>query len=130
MENILQTPLFPEDPLENKMKKIVDALFRHKKNILMEVVFHTAFTLALSQSPLTQLFSNICFKPHVVKVSQDVAIQILCFVITLSGVRSAFIQPALSAYSQMWFGSVCSFLGSCKYCMEPSSFSAPFWTVH
>ncbi|XP_009475166.1 PREDICTED: E3 ubiquitin-protein ligase RNF213-like [Nipponia nippon] len=69
MENILQTPLFPEDPLENKMKMIVDALCRHKNKVLMEVVFHTAFTLALSQSPLTQLFRNICFEPHVVKSS-------------------------------------------------------------
>ncbi|KAM9300337.1 E3 ubiquitin-protein ligase rnf213-alpha-like [Morus bassanus] len=67
MANILQTPLLPEEPLENKMKKIMDALCRHKNKVLMEVVFHTAFTLALSQSPLTQLFRNICFKPHVVK---------------------------------------------------------------
>ncbi|XP_074938739.1 E3 ubiquitin-protein ligase rnf213-alpha-like isoform X2 [Phalacrocorax aristotelis] len=69
MANILQTPLLPEEPLENKMKKIVDALCRHKNKFLMEVVFHTAFTLALSQSPLTHLFRNICFKPHVVKGS-------------------------------------------------------------
>lgn len=69
MENILQTVLLPEEPLENKMKKIVDALCRHKNKVLMEVVFHTALTLALSQSPLAQLFRNICFKPHVVKVS-------------------------------------------------------------
>ncbi|XP_009952271.1 PREDICTED: E3 ubiquitin-protein ligase RNF213-like [Leptosomus discolor] len=67
MENILQTPLLPEEPLENKMKKIVDALCRHKNKVLMEVVVHTAFTLALSPSPLAQLFRNICFKPHVVK---------------------------------------------------------------
>nr|XP_009926083.1 PREDICTED: E3 ubiquitin-protein ligase RNF213-like [Haliaeetus albicilla] len=51
------------------MKKIVDALCRHKNKVLMEVVFHTALTLALSQSPLAQLFRNICFKPHVVKGS-------------------------------------------------------------
>lgn len=69
MENILQTVLLPEEPLENKMKKVVDALCRHKNKVLMEVVFHTALTLALSQSPLAQLFRNICFKPHVVKVS-------------------------------------------------------------
>ncbi|XP_056183966.1 E3 ubiquitin-protein ligase rnf213-alpha-like isoform X3 [Falco biarmicus] len=69
MENILQTPMLPEETLEKKMKKIMDALCRHKNNVLMEVVFHTAFTLALSQSPLTQLFRNICFKPHVVKGS-------------------------------------------------------------
>ncbi|XP_032847063.2 E3 ubiquitin-protein ligase rnf213-alpha-like [Tyto alba] len=69
MENILQTPLFPQEPLENKMKKIVDALCSHKNRVLMEVVFHTAFTLALSQSPLTQLFRNICFKPHLMKES-------------------------------------------------------------
>ncbi|KAM6211439.1 E3 ubiquitin-protein ligase rnf213-alpha-like [Sarcoramphus papa] len=69
MENILQTPLVPEEPLENKMKKIMDALCRHKNKVLMEVVFHTAFTLALSRSPLTQLFRNICFNPHVVKGS-------------------------------------------------------------
>ncbi|XP_074672203.1 E3 ubiquitin-protein ligase rnf213-alpha-like isoform X1 [Strix aluco] len=69
MENILQTPLLPEELLENKMKKIVDALSRHKNKVLMEVVFHTAFTLALSQSPLTQLFRNICFKPRVMKGS-------------------------------------------------------------
>lgn len=84
MENILQTALLPEEPLENKMKKIVDALCRHKNKVLMEVVFHTALTLALSQSPLTQLFRNICFKPHVVKVSQDVGIQILLFMTILS----------------------------------------------
>ncbi|XP_065501150.1 E3 ubiquitin-protein ligase rnf213-alpha-like [Caloenas nicobarica] len=69
MENILQTPLLPEEPLENKMKKIVDALCTHKNNVMMEVVFHTAFTLALSPSPLTQLLRNICFKPDVVKWS-------------------------------------------------------------
>lgn len=84
MENILQTALLPEEPLENKMKKIVDALCRHKNKVLMEVVFHTALTLALSQSPLAQLFRNICFKPHVVKVSQDVGIQILLFMTILS----------------------------------------------
>ncbi|KAM9245412.1 E3 ubiquitin-protein ligase rnf213-alpha-like [Leptosomus discolor] len=69
MENILQTPLLPEEPLENKMKKIVDALCRHKNKVLMEVVVHTAFTLVLSPSPLAQLFRNICFEPHVVKGS-------------------------------------------------------------
>ncbi|XP_074996114.1 E3 ubiquitin-protein ligase rnf213-alpha-like isoform X2 [Calonectris borealis] len=69
MENILQTPLLAEEPLENKMKMIMDSLCRHKNKVLMEVVFHTAFTLALSQSPLAQLFRNICFKPHVVKGS-------------------------------------------------------------
>ncbi|XP_029898687.1 E3 ubiquitin-protein ligase rnf213-alpha-like isoform X1 [Aquila chrysaetos chrysaetos] len=69
MENILQTALLPEEPLEIKMKKIVDALCSHKNKVLMEVVFHTALTLALSQSPLAQLFRNICFKPHVVKGS-------------------------------------------------------------
>ncbi|XP_026713188.1 E3 ubiquitin-protein ligase rnf213-alpha-like [Athene cunicularia] len=69
MENILQTPLLPEEPLESKMKKIVDALCRHKNKVLMEVLFHAAFTLALSQSPLTQLFRNICFKPHMMKGS-------------------------------------------------------------
>lgn len=56
MENILQTSLLPEEPLEDKMKKIMDALSRHKTKVLMEVMLHTAFTLALSQSPLTQLY--------------------------------------------------------------------------
>ncbi|KAM6093566.1 E3 ubiquitin-protein ligase rnf213-alpha-like [Chlamydotis macqueenii] len=69
MANILQTPLLPEDPLENKIKKIMDALCKHKDKVLMEVVFHIAFTLALSQSALTQLFRNICFEPHVMKGS-------------------------------------------------------------
>lgn len=128
MENILQTPLLPGEPLENKMKKIVDALCTHKNNVLMEVVFHTAFTLAMSQSPLTQLLRNICFKPHLVKVGQDVWIEKLPFMITLSGVGSAFTQQALLAYRQIWFGSVCCFLACCKHHMELSSPSL-FWTV-
>ncbi|KAM6439343.1 E3 ubiquitin-protein ligase rnf213-alpha-like isoform 2-T2 [Rhynochetos jubatus] len=66
MENILQTPLLPAELLKNR---IVDALCRHKNNVLMEVMFHAALTLALSQSPLTQLLRNICFKPHVMKES-------------------------------------------------------------
>lgn len=130
MENILHIPLLPEEPLENKINKMVDALCRHKDKVLMEVVFHTAFTLTLSLSPIAQLFRNICFKPHVVKVSQDVRIQILPFMITLSGVGSFFTQPALSACRQIWFGSVSSFLGCCKLHMEPSSSSAPYRTVH
>lgn len=76
MEIILQTPVLPEESLENKIEKIWAkfALCKHKNKVLMEVVFHTAFTLALSQSPLAQLFRIICFKPCEVKVSQVVGI--------------------------------------------------------
>lgn len=95
MENILHIPLLPEEPLENKINKMVDALCRQKDKVLMEVVFHTAFTLTLSLSPIAQLFRNICFLPHVVKVSQDVWIQILPFMITLSGVGSLFLHNQL-----------------------------------
>ncbi|XP_065534706.1 E3 ubiquitin-protein ligase RNF213-like isoform X4 [Lathamus discolor] len=71
MEIILQTPVLPEESLENKIEKIWDkfALCKHKTKVLMEVVFHTAFTLALSQSPLAELFRIICFKPCEVKSS-------------------------------------------------------------
>ncbi|KAM4682179.1 E3 ubiquitin-protein ligase rnf213-alpha-like isoform 3-T3 [Amazona ochrocephala] len=71
MEIILQTPVPPEEPLENKIEKIWEkfALCKHKNKALMEVVLHTAFTLALSQSPLAQLFRIISFKPCEVKRS-------------------------------------------------------------
>ncbi|XP_074426105.1 E3 ubiquitin-protein ligase rnf213-alpha-like isoform X2 [Larus michahellis] len=69
MEKILQIPLLPEEPPENKINRMMDALCRLKNKVLMEVVFHTAFTLAISQSTLAQLFRNICFTPHVVKGS-------------------------------------------------------------
>ncbi|XP_014821245.1 PREDICTED: E3 ubiquitin-protein ligase RNF213-like [Calidris pugnax] len=69
MENILQIPPLSEELLENKINKMVAALQRQKNKVLMEVLFHTAFTLAISRSPFTELFRNICFKPHVMKGS-------------------------------------------------------------
>ncbi|XP_068024256.1 E3 ubiquitin-protein ligase rnf213-alpha-like [Melanerpes formicivorus] len=69
MENILQLPPVPEELLEDKLKKIMDALGDKEDPGLLEVVFHTALTLALSSSPITYLLKNICFKPDVVKAS-------------------------------------------------------------
>jgi len=69
MENLLRLPSVPEELLEDKLKKIMDALSDSEDPSLLEVVFHTAITLALFPSRITHLLKNICFKPDVVKVS-------------------------------------------------------------
>ncbi|XP_009867566.1 PREDICTED: E3 ubiquitin-protein ligase RNF213-like, partial [Apaloderma vittatum] len=69
MENILRLRFVPDDLPEDKLTKIVDALGNSEDPGLLEVVFHTALTLALSPSHITHLFRNICFKPDVVKGS-------------------------------------------------------------
>lgn len=62
-------PSIPDELLEDKLKKIMDALGDGEDPGLLEVVFHTALTLALFPSRITHLLKNICFKPDVVKVS-------------------------------------------------------------
>ncbi|KAM6364551.1 LOW QUALITY PROTEIN: E3 ubiquitin-protein ligase rnf213-alpha-like [Pluvialis apricaria] len=69
MENILQLPPVPNEMLEDKLKKITDALGNSEDPGLLEVVFHTALALALFPSPITQLLKNICFTPSMVKGS-------------------------------------------------------------
>ncbi|KAM6032780.1 E3 ubiquitin-protein ligase RNF213-like isoform 1-T1 [Theristicus caerulescens] len=69
MENILRSPSTPDELLEDKLKKIMDALSNREDPGLLEVVCHTALTLALSPSRVTHLLKNICFKPDVVKGS-------------------------------------------------------------
>lgn len=71
MENILQLPPVPDELLEDKLKRIMDALGDKEDPGLLEVVFHTALTLALFSSPITHLLKNICSKPDMVKVSQE-----------------------------------------------------------
>ncbi|XP_050770500.1 E3 ubiquitin-protein ligase rnf213-alpha-like [Gymnogyps californianus] len=69
MENVLRLPSVPDELLEDKLKKIMDALGDSEDPGLLEVVFHTALTLALFPSHITHLLKNICFKPDVVKGS-------------------------------------------------------------
>ncbi|XP_042653147.1 E3 ubiquitin-protein ligase rnf213-alpha-like [Tyto alba] len=69
MENILQLPSNPNELLEDKPKKIMDALGDREDPSLLEVVFHSAFTLVMSPSRITHLLKNICFKPDMVKGS-------------------------------------------------------------
>ncbi|XP_063178349.1 E3 ubiquitin-protein ligase rnf213-alpha-like isoform X3 [Chroicocephalus ridibundus] len=69
MENILHLPPIPDELLEDKLKKIMDALGDSEDPGLLEVVFHTALSLALYPGHITQLLKNICFKPEVVKGS-------------------------------------------------------------
>ncbi|KAM9258624.1 E3 ubiquitin-protein ligase rnf213-alpha-like [Morus bassanus] len=69
MENILQLPSIPDELPEDKLKKIMDALVDGGDPGLLEVVFHTALTLALFPSHITHLLRNICFKPAIVKGS-------------------------------------------------------------
>ncbi|XP_035753505.1 E3 ubiquitin-protein ligase rnf213-alpha-like [Egretta garzetta] len=69
MENILQLPSTPDELLEDKQRKIMDALSDSEEPGLLEVVFHTALTLALFPSRITHLLRNICFRPDVVKGS-------------------------------------------------------------
>ncbi|KAM6326807.1 E3 ubiquitin-protein ligase RNF213-like [Alca torda] len=69
MENILHLPSIPDELPEDKLKKIMDALGDSEDPGLLEVVFHTALSLALFPSHITQLLKNICFKPDVVKGS-------------------------------------------------------------
>lgn len=71
MENILHLPPIPDELLEDKLKKIMDALGDSEDPGLLEVVFHTALSLALYPGHITQLLKNICFKPEVVKVSHE-----------------------------------------------------------
>ena len=70
MENVLRLPSVPDELLEDKLKKIMDALGDGEDPGLLEVVFHTALTLALFPSRITHLLKNTCFKPDVVKVSR------------------------------------------------------------
>ncbi|KAM6240959.1 E3 ubiquitin-protein ligase rnf213-alpha-like [Porphyrio hochstetteri] len=69
MENILRLPSIPDELLEDKLKKIMDALGDSEDPCLLEVVFHTALTLALFPSRITHLLKNICFKPNLMKGS-------------------------------------------------------------
>ncbi|XP_063997715.1 E3 ubiquitin-protein ligase rnf213-alpha-like [Pogoniulus pusillus] len=69
MENILQLPPVPDELLEDKLKRFMDALGDKEDPGLLEVVFHTALTLALFSSPITHLLKNICSKPDMVKGS-------------------------------------------------------------
>ncbi|XP_074936539.1 E3 ubiquitin-protein ligase rnf213-alpha-like, partial [Phalacrocorax aristotelis] len=69
MENILRLPPTPDELLEDKVKRITDALGDGEDPGLLEVVFHTALTLALFPRHITHLLRNICFKPDVVKGS-------------------------------------------------------------
>ncbi|XP_055559911.1 E3 ubiquitin-protein ligase rnf213-alpha-like isoform X6 [Falco cherrug] len=69
MESILQLTPTPDELLEDKLKKIMDALGNSEDPSLLEVVFHTGLTLALFPNQITQLLKNICFKPAVVKGS-------------------------------------------------------------
>ncbi|XP_074663829.1 E3 ubiquitin-protein ligase rnf213-alpha-like isoform X2 [Strix aluco] len=69
MENILRLPPVPDELLEDKLRKIMDALGGGEDPGLLEVVFHTAVTLALFPSRITHLLKNICFKPAAVKGS-------------------------------------------------------------
>ncbi|XP_026723316.1 E3 ubiquitin-protein ligase RNF213-like, partial [Athene cunicularia] len=69
MENILQLPPIPDELLKDKLRKIMEALGDGEDPGLLEVVFHTALTLALFPSRITHLFKNICFKPATVKGS-------------------------------------------------------------
>ncbi|XP_062457519.1 E3 ubiquitin-protein ligase rnf213-alpha-like [Rhea pennata] len=69
MENILQLPSAPDMPLEDRLRKTINALVDHETAGLLGVVFHTALTLVLSRSSITHLLSNICFQPSVVKGS-------------------------------------------------------------
>ncbi|XP_072704248.1 E3 ubiquitin-protein ligase rnf213-alpha-like isoform X2 [Ciconia boyciana] len=69
MENILRLPSIPDELLEDKLKKIMDALGDSEDPGLLEVVFHTALTLAIFPRRITHLLKNICFKPDTVKGS-------------------------------------------------------------
>ncbi|KAM6032909.1 E3 ubiquitin-protein ligase rnf213-alpha-like isoform 2-T2 [Chlamydotis macqueenii] len=69
MENILSLPSTPDELLEDKLKKLMDALGDREDSGLLEVVFHTVLTLTLFPSCVTHLLKNICFKPDVVKGS-------------------------------------------------------------
>ncbi|XP_074786497.1 E3 ubiquitin-protein ligase rnf213-alpha-like [Athene noctua] len=69
MENILQLLPVPDELLEDKLRKIMEALGDGEDPGLLEVVFHTALTLALFSSRITRLLKNICFKPATVKGS-------------------------------------------------------------
>ncbi|XP_029861828.2 E3 ubiquitin-protein ligase RNF213-like [Aquila chrysaetos chrysaetos] len=69
MENILRLPSVPDELLEDKLRKIMDALGDSEDPGLLELVFHAALVLVLFPSRVTHLFRNICFKPDVVKGS-------------------------------------------------------------
>ncbi|XP_009695289.1 PREDICTED: E3 ubiquitin-protein ligase RNF213-like [Cariama cristata] len=69
MWNILRLPSTPDELLEDKLKKIMDALGKGEDPGLLEVVFHTGLTLALFPSHITHLLKNICFNPGLVKGS-------------------------------------------------------------
>ncbi|KYO18317.1 hypothetical protein Y1Q_0012798 [Alligator mississippiensis] len=66
MESILEAPLLSEDPTE-RLEKIMNAIRSHGNSTYLEVVFHTAVILSLSQRPITQVFRSICFEPSTVK---------------------------------------------------------------
>lgn len=82
MENILRLPSVPDELLEDKLTKVMDALGDSEDPGLLELVFHVALVLVLFPSRITRLFRNICFKPDMVKVSRE------------AEVHSAF-QPAV-----------------------------------
>ncbi|XP_014382960.2 E3 ubiquitin-protein ligase rnf213-alpha-like, partial [Alligator sinensis] len=66
MESILEVPLLSEEPTE-KLKKILSVIRSRDNCTYLEVVFHTAVVLSLSQQPITQVFRSICFQPSAVK---------------------------------------------------------------
>ncbi|XP_075784969.1 E3 ubiquitin-protein ligase rnf213-alpha-like isoform X2 [Pelodiscus sinensis] len=67
MERLLQAPPPSEESEENKLEKLMSDVGSHENAALLEVVLHTALTLALSQNPLTELFRAICFQPSAVQ---------------------------------------------------------------
>ncbi|KYO41916.1 E3 ubiquitin-protein ligase RNF213 [Alligator mississippiensis] len=66
MESILEVPSLSEEPTE-KLKKILSVIRSRDNCTCLEVVFHTAVVLSLSQQPITQVFRSICFQPSAVK---------------------------------------------------------------
>lgn len=92
MENMLQLPsVANEHQTEVRLKKITDALGDWEDPHLLEVVFHTALTLALFPSRITHLLKNICFRPSVVKVSREAEVHSSLHPMGRRGVASALV---------------------------------------